>query len=652
MMSNSVFPEIVTPFDRVEDQILGHVYQSFVRSVLRRCIARPSYEDILVERSQRVVYEDFLSSLPIVKKVQWERSSLHGAVLLICKYQSGAEKFFYEMMARWLLPGRRLKIHSFLYSQFRMPEFSDVLYACCELSFVVENEFDWDLITRSFPVLDAEVRIGVLSFYQATRILEMKGLSSSEKTALIQERISSLVQHHPESFDSDVFSQMQHFLVTSREEFKQVHEYEHMSRIVYVFYLFHRSLKLEAERSQEKRHVLLKLSKARLHLAFGVKKVLAVFIGLNFLKNYELFEERHLLKAIRGLLPNAKAIEGSWFVSQSYDGKTQASYLEVEKEDGSSFTLAETFRLRKYLARDLKNNVEKLMPALFMPRNEEEVMKYIITLSQELKYIRDIPQVIISFEEQTDMELTFTVIVLRLLPSDPVSLLDLHKRLHGRYKFIEDRVKIVGVLRKKYQKEATVFRLKLAKLLFTREDHSVDLLKARQEVVKELQRIIGEFRDYNGGMISKQNEMLLSLKHLVKQEGWQNELVLENFFHSIVPVEMRSLVPPPLLKTMFFMFVEMSEKKHAHQDFEYAIEESSSVLSVMIGFWNSACKYKILDLEKKLHLASSQKVAFVATHPEVSYVGYIFFGLTEEKKNIFISGVSEIQEEFCMVGKA
>ena len=63
-------------------------------------------------------------------------------------------------------------------------------------------------------------------------------------------------------------------------------------------------------------------------------------------------------------------------------------------------------------------------------------------------------------------------------------------------KFIPDRVKKVGVVRKKYSKEATVFRVMLPALDFIRPDHSVDLFKARQEVLTELQRIVGEVRDY------------------------------------------------------------------------------------------------------------------------------------------------------------
>jgi len=50
-----------------------------------------------------------------------------------------------------------------------------------------------------------------------------------------------------------------------------------------------------------------------------------------------------------------------------------------------------------------------------MPRNEEEVIRNIITLSNQLKASHDLPQVILTFEGQSDTELVFTVIWLRVL---------------------------------------------------------------------------------------------------------------------------------------------------------------------------------------------------------------------------------------------
>ena len=100
--------------------------------------------------------------------------------------------------------------------------------------------------------------------------------------------------------------------------------------------------------------------------------------------------------------------------------------------------------LKERLAEDLKNGVERLMRPLFMPRNEEEVMRNIITLAQQLRYPRDLPQVIISFDEQTDADLSFIIIFLRVLHKGMPSIQELFQRSRTFLKFIPDRAKMLG----------------------------------------------------------------------------------------------------------------------------------------------------------------------------------------------------------------
>ena len=62
-----------------------------------------------------------------------------------------------------------------------------------------------------------------------------------------------------------------------------------------------------------------------------------------------------------------------------------------------------------------------------MPRNEEEVMRNILILSEQLKLVRDLPQIIVSFDEQTDKYVSFTVILLRILKSNPPNKTTVYK---------------------------------------------------------------------------------------------------------------------------------------------------------------------------------------------------------------------------------
>ncbi|MDJ0651528.1 MAG: hypothetical protein QNJ27_00715 [Simkaniaceae bacterium] len=83
-----------------------------------------------------------------------------------------------------------------------------------------------------------------------------------------------------------------------------------------------------------------------------------------------------------------------------------------------------------------------------------------------------------------------------------------------------DQIKQIGMLRKKYPKEAVVFKVALPLKEFSREDHSIDF--------------------YNGGMISKQNEVVKALEKVLSLVGRQYHHLLETFFHSLFPSEKRN----------------------------------------------------------------------------------------------------------------
>jgi hypothetical protein len=123
------------------------------------------------------------------------------------------------------------------------------------------------------------------------------------------------------------------------------------------------------------------------------------------------------------------------------------------------FSKEEISRLRLSFPEQLKHCIEVALKPLFMPRNEEEVMRHIVTLAGELRFIRDLPQLILSFDEQKEAELCFTVIIVRILFPNTPSIEEKFEEQESILTFTPDRVKRLGMLRKKYPKEATVFRV-------------------------------------------------------------------------------------------------------------------------------------------------------------------------------------------------
>lgn len=635
--STRPFLKIQTVFDGAVDQARSLLYNNLISTTLTRLLP-PDF--FFFEDIEEGVWKEIQSRLPLLRWTEWGESSLQFSIVLVNCHRMHAAQFFYEMVSRWLLPGRRLESSSFFTTDFKFPEVGDDLLTFSEMVISLSESHEVKRVRQQLPILEAEIRLGLVSVYHASRILEGKGLSGNEKTTRVQERIASFLKRRPSDFDSDIFSQMQHFLVMCTEEFKLAREYRHMSRIVYVFYVFRRALRQQMEEFPTYRHLQLKLSRAILQLPFGSKRVLSVFVGMNFLNENEVFEQRHLLEAIRLYFPEVCEIEGSYFADFIREEGIQLLYLEVEKPSGCDFSSHEIGLLRERLADDLKSSVEKLMRPLYMPRNEEEVMRNIITLSQQLKYPRDLAQVIISFEGQSEQELCFTIVFLRLLAEGAVSLQELFQKESTFLKFIPDRVKTVGMLRKKYVKEATVFRVTLPSSSFLRQDHSVDLLKARQAVMAELQRIVGEVRDYNGGMIAKQHEQFLILKNLCAPLDKKQEVLLERFFQAISPVELRSVVSPVVLKNLFRLFLATIERNKELKDISIPlIREDVREIYFLLNFRDPLYKEVIAEALGHMRLASCQLVSLSLQIAEQSYLGFILQSEDTEQRACFLQTI-------------
>jgi hypothetical protein len=533
------------------------------------------YRDVILHTLKKILPSDFFEAKEHIEEIHIHQKKILDQCipLITCSRQRrfpgtisffalshvcpNSFKFFYEMISRWLIPGRRLNVVLVSASDFLLPDISDQVFTICEVMIHIESHAEFEEIQRHFPAIGAEIAVGIHSSFYAQRILEIKGLSSDEKTALIQGFIAYLVKRFSHAYDRDVFTEMQHVLVMCREEFKAARQARHLSRIIGIQYLFRKALRKEVKKNSQRRYLSLKLFRALIQTPQGSKRVLGVLVGLNLNREQELFGESHLLKAINHYIPSAHAVEQSYFINKLPSEHIYTVYIEIEKKDGSNFTHTEINKLRRELPIDLKNRIEHKLHPIFMPRNEEEVMRNLLIISNQIKYFRDIPQVFISFDEQSHFHLYFTVILARVLKPDSYPIPDLFKNANTFLEYIHDRTKIMGYIRKKYAKEATVFHLKLQKESFLRADHSIDLYKARQTVVTELSKILGEVRDYNGGMISKQREVLTEIRELlaVDSKGY-NELLLENFFYSLAPVVVRSLLDPKAFKTLFLMLLE------------------------------------------------------------------------------------------------
>jgi len=506
---------------------------------------------------------------------------------LVCEYHPFVGKFFLEMVSStpsMLLPPAHVSLKPM---------------KGLMLAEVYFEESSPRLINH-FEMLRYEIEIGARSPYHAARIVEMRVFSMDEKKRLIQERILGMIRRFPERFDYDLFAEMQQFFLFFSDEYFRFREVRQMAYTLMSLYDTRKKVIADHECDPKRRHVHVSLSKKRLHFPLGQKESLSLCVGINILRENEMFRKSHLLKAFQNFHGEAELVEGS-----EYEGSEGLHLIAVEVVKEGGFCLEEIKDLKARLPRVLKGKIEHLQRAVFMPRNEEEILRHVVTLGKELRFARDLPQLILSFENQTETHLTFTVVLARiLLPNTP----PIEKILNtSKLRPKIDRVKQLGMIRKKYPKEAVVFKVELPLADFLREDHAVNLYRARQRILQELQEVFGKLRDYNGGMISKQNEVFLSLKTSLGKVAKTHQHLLENFFHSLFPLEKRSFLDPGKLKNLFVLLLEK-------------MNSSESMLVKEIDG-----QHYVISESAVLEKISSPLISLDLEYDERTYFGYIGF---------------------------
>lgn len=612
---------IIPALDAMSGRLSAPFYADAVRAALKQLLLRnvidsPNGEPLF--GAERLRW--FKMQLPLMHCSKPGQPPFDMSFFVLSSYRASSFKFFFEMISRWLVPGRRLNVVLLFAADFRISEIGPELFTLCEVMVRVESEEERDLLLRHLPTVEAEVRLGMGSAYFARRILEMRGLTADEKTAQIHEHIASLIKRAPKVFDNTLFEEMQHLLVTCKDEFKDERSATHLSRLIGVRHLFRKELQSLATTAPRKRHLLIKLQKVSL---LGSRSVLGVMIGVRFLRDMERLEERQLIKALQSYLTAMRVVEGSYIIQRRSHELTATLYLEVESEGGAPFSLEEIKQLRRHLPAELKRRIEHPMHPLFNPRNEEEIFRNTLALANQLCLVRDLPQVFISFDEQTVNQLTFAVILVRVLRDD-CPLQELIRRAACQFEFIQERQRQVGLVRRRYPKEATVFRVRMDKEPFLRLDHSLDIFKARQFVVAELTRAVGEMRDYNGGMLSKQHELLEALRKLLEEEGLVPHYLVDNFFHSLSPSIMRSLMEPHALKVLYqLMHAALDAGLLSFRAESVTFQEDQEFVYAAVLLDDLETRERLSTAIQELDLAPTSLVT-ASIMADLSCIGYIY----------------------------
>src|SRR5690606_27520762 len=105
-----------------------------------------------------------------------------------------------------------------------------------------------------------------------------------------------------------------------------------------------------------------------------------------------------------------------------------------------------------------------------------------------------------------------------------------------------------------------------------RSDGSLDFYAARKKVVNLIFGAIGDFRDYNGGILIKQQELLDTLKHDFPETLDRDPESIEYFFYAIMPLEKQVLLPPAVLSEMFKYFLQNTHDTDTKSEVPYSFK--------------------------------------------------------------------------------
>ncbi len=302
-------------------------------------------------------------------------------------------------------------------------------------------------------------------------------------------------------------------------------------------------------RSSQK-HLILKCFQSNIE----GKKALSIAFAVNLSHQYELIEEKHIIKVLTRFLPGIKSIQGSFYSHLEKRDLSLFCYIEIENLRGNAITSKNISLIIKKFPQEMMQSIQSLIPSFLIPYQEEAWYKSIVQLAKEV--VNDLPCIKISFQAQAKDFLQFHMIIVKL-KSAPFSyeLLPSSVRLNGQ--------KAVSL---SSQKEALVFVVEIDSHLFLRKNWAIDLRKARNYLVKTMEQVLGPFRDYNGGLLSQQNKQFEMIKKNIGRKYENFDFGFADFFYSLHPPVMQTFLPVAVAKQLLSLFTallneNLSEKK-------------------------------------------------------------------------------------------
>lgn len=365
----------------------------------------------------------------------------------------------------------------------------------------------------------------------------------------IEARAEKLIQRFPHRHNHNLLRTIDYvFAIFEEAHLLQFRELE-LLQLIRTIYLFQYSYEFLAPREGS---FVFRFLPTHIFTNFCEKKILSLIVKSRRLKKYDCLEDDHLLRIIQEQIPNVRIVPSSSYNLYNQKNSSPILYFQIEKTSYESFSTSEILRLKQNFGMYLPGSIERRLPSIFSARNEEEIFKNVVTLAKEITTPKDLPQVIISQENSDESAVNFIVLVVRIQKKRQSFFSQSLQAMNLPLKYRIIREQTVRFFENTYPIIASIISVSIpisSEIL--RRNQAIDFYTSRKIVSQFLSNVLGEFRDYNGGMIIKQQELLFAFKTHVAHLSDLSGAMVEDFFYSLNPIESQATLS---LEELIFVY--------------------------------------------------------------------------------------------------
>lgn len=356
------------------------------------------------------------------------------------------------------------------------------------------------------------------------------------KRATLREEVLKAAFRFPGLFDRSLYHAYEILVVNSDPLFLEKRTLWHVKRILCAqFFLQKKVENAQLKDAKSQKLFFLKLFKGPSCISIAFSH-----------SSSNLFDKESILRAIDTLIPGISKIPGSFYHWRNPRKPICFTYFEVSRLRGGKEISTKHLKQIEQVIKEQMLASSPLTAAIFWPYNKEESHRQIQLLIREMNDTQDIPHASIHFQEQTSSSLEFLVHLVRPHQEEGLKF---DRLPHSLYLFTYSH----HTIHTPFSIDIDVFSIKMDAQLFDVRD-SINLLYARRYLVKQLEKIIGYFRDFNGGLFEKQQDHFEVIRiHLASKIPYF-DLFAEKVFYALHPFEKWLSLPIEDVQQLFEVF--------------------------------------------------------------------------------------------------